>query len=122
MKIHFKISYFTQWGQRLLVSGNLPELGNGELSKSLSLQYKNGGDWVGEIDVKLNSNEPFNFNYKYILFNEKNAQYTFECGDDRNIDIDHPVADHFFCFDQWNSPAFIEMQETRKNSYPYCKE
>ena len=43
MKIHFKISYFTQWGQRLLVSGNLPELGNGELSKSLSLQYKNGG-------------------------------------------------------------------------------
>ena len=66
MKIHFKISYFTQWGQRLLVSGNLPELGNGELSKSLSLQYKNGGDWVGEIDVKLNSNEPFNFNYKYI--------------------------------------------------------
>ena len=108
MKIHFKISYFTQWGQRLLVSGNLPELGNGELSKSLSLQYKNGGDWVGEIDVKLNSNEPFNFNYKYILFNEKNAQYTHECGDDRNIDIDKPVADHFFCFDQWNSPAFIE--------------
>ena len=55
MKIHFKISYFTQWGQRLLVSGNLPELGNGELSKSLSLQYKNGGDWVGEIDVNERS-------------------------------------------------------------------
>ena len=63
---------------------------------------------MGEIDVNVNSNEPFNFNYKYILFNEKNAQYTHECGDDRNIDIDHPVADHFFCFDRWNSPAFIE--------------
>jgi len=35
MKIHFKIAYFTYWGQRLLVTGNIPELGNGDLSRAL---------------------------------------------------------------------------------------
>ena len=47
MKIHFKISYFTHWGQRLFVMGNIPALGNEDFSKALPLNFKNSEDWVG---------------------------------------------------------------------------
>ncbi len=66
MKIHFKLPYFTHWGQRLMVSGNIPELGNGEITKALSLNFQSPEDWYAEIEV--NRKEPFLLNYKYILY------------------------------------------------------
>ena len=74
MKIHFKIPYYTQWGQRLLVSGNVPELGSGDITKALALNFQAKEDWSAEIEI--NKNEPFELNYKYILFNEQNGQYS----------------------------------------------
>lgn len=106
MKIHFKISYFTYWGQRLLVTGNIPELGNNDLTKALALTYQSPEDWVAEIEV--NSNGGIQLNYKYVLYTEQNGQYTEEWGDDRNISLDTLKTDHYFCLDTWNSPASIE--------------
>ena len=106
MKIHFKIPYFTYWGQKLMVSGNIPELGNGDITKALSLNYQSTENWLGEIEVKRDKN--FLFSYKYILFSEQNSQYTEEWGDDRIIELDPLKMDHFFCFDTWNSPSSIE--------------
>jgi len=106
MKIHFKISYFTSWGQRLLVSGNIPELGNGDFSRALSLNFQNKEDWSGEIDI-LNA-ESVDVKYKYILFNEQNNQYIEEWGEERKLTFDVKKPEHFFCFDQWNSPASVE--------------
>ena len=106
MKIHFKIPYYTQWGQRLLVSGNVPELGSGDIAKALALNFYAKEDWSAEIE--LNHNEPFELNYKYILFNEQTGQYSEEWGDDRNLKLDSSLMDHFFCIDVWNSPASLE--------------
>lgn len=106
MKIHFKISYFTYWGQRLLVSGNIPELGNNDLSKALELNYQSPEDWAAEIEI--NSKEEIKFNYKYILYTEQTGQYDEEWGDDRNLQLDSTKTEHFFCMDIWNSPSSIE--------------
>lgn len=106
MKIHFKIPYYTQWGQRLLVSGNIPELGSGNVTKALALNFHAKEDWSAEIE--LNHNEPFELTYKYILFNEQNGQYSEEWGDDRTLKLDSSQIDHFFCIDVWNSPASLE--------------
>ena len=106
MKIHFKIPYYTYWGQRMMVSGNIPELGNGDITKSFALNFQSPEDWTVEIEV--NRNEIFQLNYKYILFTEKDGQYNQEWGDDRNIMLDPLKMDHFFCIDTWNSPGSLE--------------
>ena len=106
MKVHFKIPYYTYWGQRLLVSGDIPELGNGDLTKALVLNYQSPEDWYAEIEV--NRTEVIQFNYKYVLFNEQTGQYTEEWGEDRQLTIDSAKADHLFCIDVWNSPGSID--------------
>lgn len=106
MKIHFKISYYTYWGQRLLLSGNIPELGNGDLANALSLNYESPEEWTAEIEISASSG--LNFNYKYILFNEQTGIYVEEWGDDRSVRLDTANVEHYFCVDSWNSPASVE--------------
>jgi 4-alpha-glucanotransferase len=106
MKIHFKIPYYTYWGQRILVSGNIPELGNGNLKKALALNYQSPEDWSAEFE--LNSTEAVGFNYKYILLNEQTGHITEEWGDDRQLLVDPTKIDHLFCVDVWNSPGSVE--------------
>lgn len=106
MKLHFKISYFTRWGQRLLVIGNIPELGNGDCSKALALNFQFREDWIGEIDIK--QADFTELKYKYVLFNESTNQYDEEWGNYRKLDPDCLNFEHYFCFDKWNSPALLE--------------
>jgi 4-alpha-glucanotransferase len=107
MKIHFKISYFTVWGQQLLITGNIPELGNGDISKALKLNFQNSEDWTGQIDVKLAAGQA-PIKYSYLLYNEKNGMYTEEWGDGRIIDSEDLIHDHLFCNDTWNSASALE--------------
>jgi len=106
MKIHFKIPYFTFWGQRLLISGNIPELGNNDLSKALSLSYNSPEDWTAVIEI--NAVQDIRFSYKYVLYTEQTGQYDMEWGDDRQLQLETSKLDHYFCIDTWNSPANIE--------------
>lgn len=106
MKIHFRIPYYTYWGQRIFVSGNIPELGNGDLSKALPLNYQAPEDWTGLLE--LNRNEIIEFTYKYVLFSEKTGQYVEEWGDDRFLRLEQNKLDHLFCIDVWNSPGSVD--------------
>jgi len=106
MKLHFKLPYFTHWGQRLMVSGNIPELGNNDITKALALNYHSPEDWIAEIDV--NSKEAFTLNYKYVLLDESNGRYTEEWGDDRFVELDSSKIDHLFCVDAWNAAGSVE--------------
>ena len=106
MKMHFKIPHSTYWGQRLFVSGNIPELGNGIVTKALALNYQSSEDWYGEIDIA--QKDTFQLNYKYVLFTEQTGQYIEEWGDDRQMTLDATKTDHLFCIDTWNSPGSVE--------------
>lgn len=106
MKIHFRIPYFTYWGQRLFVSGNIPELGNGDMSKALPLNYQAPEDWTGLLE--FNPDEIVEFNYKYVLFSEQTGQYVEEWGDDRVLRVEPNKLDHLFCIDVWNSPGSVD--------------
>ncbi|MBP1638162.1 MAG: 4-alpha-glucanotransferase, partial [Bacteroidetes bacterium] len=101
MKIHFKLPYFTQWGQKIFVSGNIPELGNGEFSRAVPLRFQGHEDWVNELECQVVDNQIIN--YKYLLFDENTGRYTEEWGDDRTIRINSATLEHYFCFDTWNS-------------------
>jgi len=106
MKIHFKIPYHTYWGQRLLVSGNIPELGNGDVKKALALNFQSPEDW--HIEISINQTEIIEFHYKYMLFNEQTAEYTEEWGEDRKVIANPTITNHVFCVDSWNSAASID--------------
>lgn len=106
MKIHFKISYFTQWGQRLMVTGNIPELGDGDHSKALFLHFQGHEDWMADVDFQLPAEKEIT--YKYIIFNEYTGNYTEEWGDNRSIKIENATTEHIFCLDTWNSSANVE--------------
>ena len=106
MRIRFQISYYTYWGQRLFVSGNIPELGNNDLTKALALNFQAPEGWSKEIEI--NHKDSFQLTYKYVLFNENTGQFVEEWGDDRNVNIDPAKMEHVFCVDTWNSPGSIE--------------
>lgn len=106
MKIHFKIPYFTQWGQQIFVCGNLPELGNNVPEKSFRLHFQNTEDWYGEIEIQ--QNEIFVLEYRYLLYEEGTRHFTHEWVEDRKIEIDPDKTEHLFCFDYWNAPGAIE--------------
>lgn len=105
MKIHFKILYFTHWGQKMLVSGNIAQLGNGDFSKAFQLSFQGHEDWVGTIEYDLNADETIS--YKYVLFDENTGKFTEEWGDDRKI-VSHIKNEAYFCLDKWNNAGSIE--------------
>jgi len=106
MKIHFKISYFTFWGQRLLITGNIPQLGNGNYKNALALNFQPNEFWTGELNIDAESLS--SFTYKYVLYNENNGQYFEEWGDERVFEFEDKAIDNIFCNDTWNSPSAIE--------------
>ncbi len=106
MRIHFKIPYFTRWGQRILVSGNIPELGDNDFRKAFPLNFQGHEDWVGDLECKVEKGQTIK--YKYILFEESTGRFTEEWENNREIEVSGEKLEHFFCFDFWNAAGSIE--------------
>lgn len=75
-----QIHYRTQWGQRVVVVGNLPEMGAGEVSQGLALQYTAGDNWVGRFSV---DQFPQDFAYRYVVLDENEQVIDEEWGEPR---------------------------------------
>ena len=43
MILRFRIHYYTQWGEQLFVSGNLPELGENEPFRAFPMEHVGDG-------------------------------------------------------------------------------
>ncbi len=74
MTLVFSINYRTNWGQRLMVSGSLPELGKNVAAKAVSMEYIADGEWKLVLNVK----KAQSFTYKYLIFDESSKTYTEE--------------------------------------------
>ncbi len=101
MRIHFKIPYFTKWGQRILVSGDVPELGDGDYLKALPLRFQGHEDWVNDVECRVAEKQVVH--YKYLIYDENTNSFTEEWGNDRVIDQLTLKTEHYFCYDTWNS-------------------
>lgn len=101
MKIHFSIRYKTVWGQRLLVSGNIPALGMGDFQKAMPLGFNFPEEWSGVVEVA--DDELPLLRYHYLLFNENTGTFTEEWETGRRIPEPDKLPAHLFCFDQWNA-------------------
>ncbi len=67
MKLLFAIDYRTNWGESVYISGNIPELGNGDEAHAVKFEFSSIESWSAEIDIA--DTNP-SFEYHYIIRHE----------------------------------------------------
>ena len=67
MKISFNIDYRTNWGESVYITGNIPELGNGDESQALQLNLNGSESW--SIEIEIDDSTP-DFQYQYFIRHE----------------------------------------------------
>lgn len=105
MKLHFKISYFTHWGQNMAIIGSLPQLGENDSKKAALMNFQWREDWTYDLEIK--SSTPLEFKYKYVL-KDVNGIDSHEWGDFRTVKINPNEVNDLYLVDTWNAPSAIE--------------
>lgn len=80
----FKLPYYTQWGQSLLISGSEAVLGSWNVKKGLVLSPFHEGNellWCGRISVPI----AFACEYSYYLVDDDRNILRWEAGKKRNL-------------------------------------
>lgn len=106
MKLHFKISYFTQWGQSLYVVGNIPELGNDDVSKAVPMHFVPSETWELALPVTIPTTTELH--YRYFLKDENTHNETWEWGDGHFVTLNPVEVTHLTLVDAWNSVAVLD--------------
>ncbi|OYY18635.1 MAG: hypothetical protein B7Y69_10315 [Sphingobacteriia bacterium 35-40-8] len=98
--IQFQLRYHTVYGQTILVTGNHPLLGNGDLQKAIPLQYQNDDLWAVKIDFG-SEGLAHDLQYQYILQNAVGSN-SLDAGNDKRILPLHWNCSHLISIDSWN--------------------
>lgn len=80
----FKLPYYTQWGQSLVISGSEPLLGSWNVKRGLGLSPLHQGDeliWCGKIAVSIG----FECEYSYYLVDDDRNILRWEAGKRRKL-------------------------------------
>ena len=104
MHIHFTINYQTQWGQYLLLTGALPELGNMDEANGLRMFPKDPEQGTWDLLVELKPRKQLNFAYKFVVVDENTGLKTYEWGD-RRLTISPEGFDTIEVNNTWRSSA-----------------
>ncbi len=105
MKITFRINYRTNWGERIIVVGSLPGLGDWDKSEALQLRYTDGGDWVGEVSV-ADANKTVE--YKYFKVDDDFEVLDEDWGQNRSFDIAKNQRGNVAIVDTWRAKSHRE--------------
>ncbi|GAB3231350.1 4-alpha-glucanotransferase [Hymenobacter seoulensis] len=109
MILRFTLPFRTAWGQRLVVCGSLPTLGQWNLDQALDLFYHaDSGTWSQEIslpDDQLDTVE-----YKYVLLDERDGGKHWEWGPNRKITYEAGRFTRVVLEDFWRAPALAENE------------
>ncbi|KAL7588975.1 hypothetical protein Lser_V15G38764 [Lactuca serriola] len=84
VNVRFRIPYYTQWGQSLVVCGSEPVLGSGNVKKGLLLTPFHEGDaliWGGSLSVPAGFQSEYNY---YVVDDERNV-LRWEAGNKRKL-------------------------------------
>ena len=68
--INFSIEYKTQWGEKLYISGSVPQLGNLNDENALELSTVDGIKWSGTIQLESIEKQPLEY-YYFVRYNER---------------------------------------------------
>ncbi|MCA8833266.1 4-alpha-glucanotransferase [Hymenobacter pini] len=109
MILRFTLPFRTAWGQRLVVCGSLPSLGQWNLDQALNLHYHpDSGLWAQEIS--LPDDQLGTVEYKYVLLDERDGGKHWEWGPNRTIGYDAGQFTRIVLEDYWRAPALPENE------------
>ena len=100
MKLKFSIDYRTYWGQKLMVSGSIKELGKWNDDKALEMSLRAGETWEATVEVPDNTTE---FEYKYFTLDENHGWKGFEFGANRKQLVPKERFEELVIRDFWRS-------------------
>jgi 4-alpha-glucanotransferase len=89
MKIKFNIQYNTEFGQELVVCGNIKPLGDSSWSAAAAMKYGDGGRWTLEITLPANIKS---FTYQYAV-RYPDGRIAQEWGYERTFSVDIAAKD-----------------------------
>lgn len=95
VKIKLHIKYSTVPGEQIYVTGNIPELGNGDKAKALPMSFFNITEWFVEFETKSKK-----FEYSYIVKNIDNQIIREEWG--AHFFHKHILSKELIVRDYWN--------------------
>ena len=102
IKIHFYIRFNTRFGESLLLSGNIPQLGGMVSGAAVTMNYLNEEYWSYDLELHTTPADlPGLIQYKY-LFKDKSGRITEEWNDGKLIDIKKITATEIHMQDTWN--------------------
>lgn len=107
VKVSFRIPYFTQWGQSLLVCGSVPVLGAWNVKRGVLLSVVHQGSeliWGGSITVP----KGFQCQYSYYVVDDKKNVLRWEMGKKRELILPEGVqsGQEIEFRDLWQVPPF----------------
>lgn len=88
----FRLPYYTQWGQSLLIAGSEPPLGSWNVKQGLSLSpvhQDNELIWCGKVSVSAG----FNCEYKYYVVDDNKNVLRWETGEKRKLVLPEGAQD-----------------------------
>lgn len=97
MTIHFSIRFETCFGQNLYISGSLPELGGGDVSNAVPMNFNESFIWTK--DIRIENIEERVLQYRYLLKSDDGASLC-EVGKGRIIGL-NGISKEIFLNDEW---------------------
>lgn len=104
MKLIFRINYYTRWGQELRLVGNIPELGDGDLSRAAAMKFSPSEEW--SLEIELPKSKAGKLEYNYILVDNNTGKTTKEWGSARKVPA--TKENTVVLIDAWNSVSALE--------------
>lgn len=102
--VTFETIYHTQWGQRLVITGNIPELGNDHVSEALPMEYIDNGLWSQTLNLEVSTSAK----YHYAVVDDKGEILDEEWGSGRSIPKIKKKSAHIFLRDGWRAKQHSE--------------
>ncbi len=103
MNINFSIHFNTTFGQELYITGSIPELGCGDISKGIKMDFTDSYLWKKE--VRIVSVQERIISYRYFVKDSCGNSF-YEVGEERKLGISSLSKD-LYLIDQWqgNTPT-----------------
>lgn len=106
MRLTFKLRFHTQTGQSLLLAGEHPALGGGEIARAVPLSYLNHEFWQGTLEFSpATLKSPVAYHY---VLRQPDGTLVPDCGRDRHIEPAWLACDSVTVVDAWNAAGFTE--------------
>lgn len=124
VSVSFRIPYYTEWGQSLVVCGSEPVLGSWNVKRGLLLSPVHHGDeliWFGTISVAKGFGS---CEYSYYVVDDDRNVLRWEMGNKRQIILPHTIQGgdvlHFHDFWQVLIPHSILAFKVSLESFKIC--